>query len=69
MTFFVIDNTPPKITGLAAARNGGKLEIRWHAADALNNISKAEYSIDGCDWTVAAGEHTIAVRVEDDNDN
>jgi len=87
---FVIDNTPPKITGLTAVRNGGKLEVRWHAADALNNVTKAEYSLDGGDWTVAApvtklsdspeldyqltleagaGEHTIAVRVEDDYDN
>jgi sugar lactone lactonase YvrE len=49
---FLIDNTPPKITGLAAARSGGKVEVKWHAADALNNIAKAEYSIDGGDWTV-----------------
>ena len=53
-TPFIIDNTPPEITGLAAARNGGKLEVRWHAADALNNIAKAEYSLDGGEWTVAA---------------
>jgi hypothetical protein len=87
---FIIDNTPPKITGLTAARSGGKLEVRWHAADALNNISKAEYSLDGGEWTVAApvtrlsdspeldyvltldagpGEHTIAVRVQDEYDN
>jgi hypothetical protein len=51
---FIIDNTPPKINGLAATRTAGKLEVRWHAADALNNISKAEYSLDGGDWTVAA---------------
>ena len=51
---FIIDNTPPKISALAAARNGAKLEVRWHAADALNNISRAEYSLDGGDWTVAA---------------
>ena len=51
---FIIDNTPPKITALTAARNGAKLEVRWHAADALNNISQAEYSLDGGDWTVAA---------------
>ncbi|MGD0500054.1 MAG: hypothetical protein ABSC23_16645 [Bryobacteraceae bacterium] len=51
---FVIDNTPPRITGLSAARAGGKLEVRWHAADALNNIVAAEYSLDGGDWTVAA---------------
>jgi hypothetical protein len=51
---FVIENTPPRITGLNAARNGGKLTIRWHAADALNNLSKAEYSLDGGEWTVVA---------------
>ncbi|HLI85605.1 MAG TPA: hypothetical protein VKV17_16950 [Bryobacteraceae bacterium] len=51
---FLIDNTPPAISGLTAARNGAKLEVRWHAADALNDIAKAEYSIDGGEWTVAA---------------
>ena len=51
---FVIDNTPPRITGLAATRNGGKLEVRWRAEDALNNLGKAEYSLDGGEWTVAA---------------
>jgi sugar lactone lactonase YvrE len=87
---FWIDNTPPKITNLTASRTGAKLEIRWHAADALNNIKKAEYSLDGGDWTVVAptgklsdspeldydlsieagpGEHTVALRVEDDYDN
>ena len=87
---FWIDNTPPKITALAAARTGGKLQVKWHAADALNNIAKAEYSLDGGEWKVAApvtrlsdaqeldyeltldagaGEHTIAVRVEDEYGN
>jgi hypothetical protein len=87
---FTIDNTPPNISGLAATRNGGKLQVRWHAADALSNLDRAEYSLDGGDWTVAApvtrlsdspeldyelnldapaGEHTIAVRVWDGNDN
>jgi sugar lactone lactonase YvrE len=87
---FVIDNTPPRITNLAATRNGGKLTVRWHAADALNNVTRAEYSLDGGDWTMVApvgklsdsqeldyelvvdapaGEHTIAVRTQDDYDN
>jgi hypothetical protein len=39
---------------LTAARNGGKLQVRWHAADALNDIEKAEYSLDGGDWTLVA---------------
>jgi sugar lactone lactonase YvrE len=88
---FLIDNTPPRVTNLSVARNGGRLEITWRAADALNNVANAEYSLDGGDWTVAApvgglsdsleldyklvienvapGEHTIAVRVEDEYDN
>jgi hypothetical protein len=87
---FVIDNTPPQISGLTATRNGAKLQVRWHAADALNNVTRAEYSLDGGEWTVVApvsklsdsqeldydlsveapaGEHTIAVRVQDDYDN
>jgi sugar lactone lactonase YvrE len=51
---FVIDNTPPRITDLGSTRNGGKLDVRWRAEDALNNLSKAEYSLDGGEWTVAA---------------
>jgi sugar lactone lactonase YvrE len=87
---FWIDNTPPKITALAATRAGGKLEVRWHAADALHNITKAEYALDGGEWTVVEpvtklsdsldldfdltvdagpGEHTIAVRVQDEYEN
>ena len=87
---FLIDNTPPRITNLAATRNGGKLQARWHAADALNNVVSAEYSLDGGEWTVVSpvgklsdspeldyeltvdagpGEHTLAVRVQDDYDN
>jgi len=87
---FLIDNTPPVISDLTAVRNGGKIQVKWHAADALNNVTKAEYSLDGADWTVVApvtrlsdapqldydltvdagqGEHTIAIRVQDDYDN
>ncbi len=84
---FTIDNTPPVISNLQAAGN----EVKWHAADALNTIYKAEYSLDGGDWTVVdpvgklsdsqaldyaltlknltPGEHTVAVRVSDSNDN
>ena len=30
----------------------GKIEIRFHAKDALSTLGKAEYSINGGDWTV-----------------
>jgi len=88
---FLIDNTPPAISGLGVTRKGNSLEVRWKAADALHSIKRAEYSLDGGEWTVAepagklsdspdleydlalqdvaAGEHTIAVRVQDEYDN
>lgn len=49
---FLIDNTPPDITGLTATAAGGKIDIRFHAKDALSNLGKAEYSINGGDWIV-----------------
>jgi hypothetical protein len=88
---FLIDNTPPRITGLTASRNGTRLEARWHAADAHSILDRAEYSLNGGEWTVVApvtrltdaqdldysltientgpGEHTIAVRVQDEYEN
>jgi sugar lactone lactonase YvrE len=87
---FLIDNMPPRISGLTATRNGNKLTVSWKAMDALSVIAKAEYSVDGGDWLVTApatglsdsreldynltldispGEHTIAVRVQDEYDN
>ena len=48
---FTIDNTPPVITGLAAAAADKKITVRWHAADALSVIDRAEYSVNGGDWT------------------
>jgi sugar lactone lactonase YvrE len=51
---FLIDNTPPVLSGLMAAHNGSGLDVRWKAADALNPIRKAEYSLDGREWTVVA---------------
>ena len=65
---FIIDNTPPRITRLTATRNGGKLQVRWHAADALNNIEKAEYALDGGDWTLVAPTTGISDSLELDYD-
>ncbi|MBK5291456.1 MAG: hypothetical protein JJE04_07265 [Acidobacteriia bacterium] len=88
---FIIDNTPPVISALAATRSGSRAELRWHAVDAGNRIDSAEYSLDGGEWIVVlpttrltdspahdyklvldkvtAGEHTLAIRVTDENDN
>jgi sugar lactone lactonase YvrE len=48
---FTIDNTPPRISGLAGTRSGRKLEFRWSARDDRSNIQKAEYSLNGGNWT------------------
>jgi len=88
---FLIDNTPPRFASLAASQSGGKLRATWSVVDALSDIKKSEYSLDGGDWTlvapltglsdshelsydltldhIAPGEHTLAVRAEDDYDN
>lgn len=50
---FVIDNTPPRIEGLSAKSENGKLVIRFHAADALSDLDSAEYSVNGGDWKAA----------------
>lgn len=44
----LIDNTPPVISAFAASGD----TVKWKAADALNLIRKAEYSVDGGDWTI-----------------
>jgi hypothetical protein len=51
---FVIDNTPPEITGLAATPSGDGIQVRWRAQDPRSTISKAEYSVNGGEWQMAA---------------
>ena len=48
---FVIDNTAPEIRGLKAVVVTNRVTVLWKAWDALNVIEKAEYSIDGGEWT------------------
>ncbi len=69
---FLIDNTPPDISGLAASPAGGKVELRFHAHDALSSLGKAEYSVNGGDWMVVepttrltdSTEHDYRVQVD-----
>jgi sugar lactone lactonase YvrE len=49
---FLIDNTPPEISALTLTRQSTGLRAAWKAADALNVIQRAEYSLDGKDWTL-----------------
>jgi hypothetical protein len=69
---FLIDNTPPRITGLSTSRNAGRAEVKWSAADALSVIKLAEYSVDGGEWLVAepttrlsdSAEHAYALSLD-----
>jgi hypothetical protein len=48
---FLIDNTPPEITCCNIAGSSAAT-VQFHAKDALSNLSKAEYSVNGGDWMV-----------------
>jgi hypothetical protein len=63
---FTVDNTPPEITALAGAALGGKIELRFHAKDALSTLAKAEYSINGGDWTVIEPTTRLTDSLEHD---
>ncbi|MBV9265678.1 MAG: hypothetical protein JO061_05870 [Acidobacteriaceae bacterium] len=49
---FTIDNTPPTITDVNVVRHGDRAAITFTATDALSWVDKAEYSLDGGDWTL-----------------
>ena len=49
---FLIDNTAPEISGADRTAQGGKIDVRFHAKDALSVLDKAEYSVNGGDWKV-----------------
>ncbi|HEY3743934.1 MAG TPA: hypothetical protein VGL53_29020 [Bryobacteraceae bacterium] len=51
---FLVDNAAPEIVGLTASSAGaGKVNVAFRAKDGLSNIVRAEYSINGGDWTEA----------------
>ncbi len=63
---FTIDNTPPAITGLTASVAGNKIAVRWHTADALSLIDRAEYSVNGGDWTPVEPTGRLSDSKEED---
>jgi sugar lactone lactonase YvrE len=63
---FLIDNAAPEISGLSGTPAGPKLEIRFHAKDAMSGLGKAEYSINGGDWTVVEPTTRLTDSMEHD---
>ncbi len=49
---FTIDNTPPEIIDVKMDQSEGHHRISFTAKDALSWIDKAEYSVNGGDWTL-----------------
>lgn len=47
---FVIDTTPPTVSGLSAHLLDGKIHVELTAVDATTPISHAEYSVDAGPW-------------------
>jgi outer membrane protein assembly factor BamB len=48
---FVVDNTPPAITGLTAdAASPAAVRVRFQASAPVSFIARAEYSLDAGDW-------------------
>jgi hypothetical protein len=63
---FLIDNTAPEITGLTGSVAGAKIDVRFHAKDALSTIGKAEYSINGGEWIVVEPVTRLTDSQEED---
>jgi len=69
---FLIDNTPPAISGLTATASGNRITINFTAADAATILTKAEYSINAAEWVFLepstklsdSREHTYSVTVD-----
>lgn len=47
---FVIDNGEPRIASLTAMAEGGRLRVKFEAADSTSVIERAECSVDGGEW-------------------
>jgi hypothetical protein len=47
---FEVDTTPPRIENLAAAVEGGSIQVTFRAGDGFSQIKRAEYSVDAGEW-------------------
>jgi hypothetical protein len=63
---FLIDNSPPVISGLTAIRSDAGVHVRWHAKDAKTNVTRGEYSVNGGEWKLAAPAGGLADSLDAD---
>ncbi len=57
---FVVDNTPPSVFELQAAREAGGVRVTGRVSDATSLIRQIEYSIDGERWRTILPADTLA---------
>jgi len=65
---FEVDNTPPAIehldTAIGAGRNGNaasaNVKVQFIARDSTSSVERAQYSLDGGDWTLVAPSGNIS---------
>jgi len=57
---FEIDNTPPVIGKIEAAVNNGTANLKFTATDATSSLDRAQYSVDGGEWTLLAPSSGIS---------
>ena len=63
---FEIDNTPPVVEGLQVATPAsGKSIAKFTARDAASGIERAQYSLDGGEWTLIAPTGSISDAPEE----
>ena len=63
---FLIDNSPPAVSGLAARRASDTVIVEWKGKDERSLITFAEYSVDGGEWTVVEPTTQLSDSLEHD---
>jgi len=57
---FEVDNTPPTISKIDAAVTNHSAQLKFTATDTTSSIERAQYSLDGGDWTLVAPKSGIS---------
>jgi hypothetical protein len=51
---FEVDNTPPSLGSIEVSDGGSGAKVKFTASDLASNIDRAQYSVDGGEWTLLA---------------
>ena len=57
---FEVDNTPPAISKVDAVAANATAQVQFSATDATSSIDRAQYSLDGGEWTLVAPKSGIS---------